>query len=372
MFRSKITSWLSAVAAVLVIMLNTAPVSAEEDFTVTLGQSKTFTVFNVDRTTGTATSDGQNASAYVQAGPYQSGISQAWAGVSFLVLPGSEGQTVSDAEITLVFDYKISVDFNVLPPTEGGGGSADAWVYGWIANYKKAFDYINFIHYSGNDEKSGTITFTHRLSESPTWTHLYAGQTYEVTADIYTHADVYKNYEALSNGEVTLQEVQISFGCNYSSKPEEPERCFGGIGVRCKGIAGVAPFTKHPNTCFVDGWMSVGSILHDKCCLASNNTGFSCSGINKGNKALCKQEWNEAWYNTQCTQLGAPRQWRHTFGPYPYGNTGDDTNQDLRVPSGRRVNPRYEYLCASGKCEVNSNGKPKIRTDACGKYCKCQ
>jgi hypothetical protein len=163
-----------------------------------------------------------------------------------------------------------------------------------------------------------------------------------------------------------------SFGCDYSSKPEEPERCFGGIGVRCKGIAGVASFTKHPNTCLVDGWMSVGSILHDKCCLATNNTGFSCSGINKGNKALCKQEWNEAWYNTQCTQLGAPRQWRHTFGPYPYGNTGDDTNQDLRVPSGRRVNPRYEYLCASGKCEVNSNGKPRIRTDACGKYCKCQ
>jgi hypothetical protein len=185
-------------------------------FIVTIGENKVFTTFNVDRISGTANSDGQNASSYVKAGPYQSGISEAWAGVRFQVVESPNGLTTADAIVSITFKYKLKVDFNVLSPTEGGGGSADARLYGWIANYKKELDYINFIHSSNFDEKSGTITFTHRLSDSPTWINLYAGQTYEVTADIYTHADVYKGYDALSYAEVTLQKVTIDFGKSQS------------------------------------------------------------------------------------------------------------------------------------------------------------
>lgn len=164
--------------------------------------------------------------------------------------------------------------------------------------------------------------------------------------------------------------------CNFSSATGEPERCFGGVGVRCEGIVIVAPFTKHDDTCLVDGWMSVGSILHDRCCLATGNAGYSCAALNQGDKRLCKKEWDEAWYNTQCTALGpalaAPRQWQRVFGPYPAGNTGDDVTQDLRAPARANVNPKYESLCASGKCERDSRGHTIVYFDNCGKYCRCQ
>lgn len=160
--------------------------------------------------------------------------------------------------------------------------------------------------------------------------------------------------------------------CDFSSEPSDPERCFGGIGTRCKGDAPGAPFRLHEDSCLVDGWMSVGSILHDRCCLLTNNAGYSCSGINQGDRRLCKQEWQEAWDNTQCTLLGAPRQWQRTFGPYPAGNTGDDTNQDFRAPIGARVNPSYQHFCPSGQCQVNSKGKTIIKRDQCGRYCECQ
>jgi hypothetical protein len=164
--------------------------------------------------------------------------------------------------------------------------------------------------------------------------------------------------------------------CSFSSATGQPERCFGGVGVRCEGIAVVAPFTKHDDTCLVDGWMSIGSILHDRCCLATGNAGYSCAALNQGDKRLCKKEWDEAWSNTQCTALGpalaAPRQWQRVFGPYPAGNTGDDVTQDLRAPAGANVNPKYESLCASGRCERNSKGHTIVYFDNCGKYCRCQ
>ncbi len=150
------------------------------------------------------------------------------------------------------------------------------------------------------------------------------------------------------------------------------ERCFGGIGVQCQGIPVFAEFSNDPDNCLVTGWMSVGSILHDRCCVATNNAGYSCSGLNQGNRRLCRREWQEAWDNTQCTALGAVRQWPHTWGPYPTGNTGDDTNADLRALVGSRVNPAYQGFCPSGKCQVNAKGKTIIKWDQCGRYCECQ
>ncbi|MFI5398535.1 MAG: hypothetical protein ACHQ9S_23640 [Candidatus Binatia bacterium] len=161
-------------------------------------------------------------------------------------------------------------------------------------------------------------------------------------------------------------------GCNFSSAPGEPERCFGGIGPRCEGVPLFAPFIQDQETCLVYGWMSVGSILHDKCCLGSNNAGYSCITLNQGDERLCKKEWDEAWYNTQCTAIGAIRQWPYTFGPYPAGNTGDATSKDLRAPSGAAVNLEYAYLCSSGYCKADAQGGTILKFDACGFYCECQ
>ena len=159
--------------------------------------------------------------------------------------------------------------------------------------------------------------------------------------------------------------------CDFSTTSTF-ERCFGGIGVQCEGIPLVAEVSKDEDTCMALGWMSVGSIMHDRCCYETNNAGYSCSGLNQGNKKLCYKEWQEAWYNTQCTALGAPRQWLYHFGPYAAGNTGDDITQDFRAPSGTRVNPKYEKYCETGRCRVNEKGKMIKYIDACGHYCECE
>jgi hypothetical protein len=74
--------------------------------------------------------------------------------------------------------------------------------------------------------------------------------------------------------------LDVTTQCDFSSEPSDPERCFGGVGSRCMGDAPGSPFVPHEDTCLVDGWMSVGSILHDRCCLATNNLGYSCPGLN--------------------------------------------------------------------------------------------
>ncbi|MCX5886271.1 MAG: C-type lectin domain-containing protein [Proteobacteria bacterium] len=166
--------------------------------------------------------------------------------------------------------------------------------------------------------------------------------------------------------------VEISSLCDFSTEPDiKIQRCFGGIGTQCEGNAPGTPFTKDEDTCLVYGWMSVGSILHDRCCYETNNAGYWCPGPMQGDPNLCADEWAEAKFNTWCTRIGAPRQWQYTFGPYPAGNTGDDTSQDLRAPVGARVNPEYQYLCpsGSGRCK-NAKGRPLW--DICGFYCECQ
>jgi len=166
--------------------------------------------------------------------------------------------------------------------------------------------------------------------------------------------------------------ISIVSLCDFSTEPDiKIQRCFGGIGTQCEGNAPGTPFTKDEDTCLVYGWMSVGSILHDRCCYETNNAGYWCPGPMQGDPNLCADEWAEAKFNTWCTRIGAPRQWQYTFGPYPSGNTGDDTSQDLRAPVGARVNPEYQYLCpsGSGRCK-DAKGRPLW--DICGFYCECQ
>lgn len=165
-------------------------------------------------------------------------------------------------------------------------------------------------------------------------------------------------------------------GCDFSWDIGTPERCFGGIGTRCKGDAPGAPFVRHDDTCRVDGWMSAGSILHDTCCYVSNNEGYSCTSpqfdfLHKPQRYLCGVEWNEAIGNTVAYSLACgPWQWRYTWGPYPAGNTGDISVTEplpvLKAPVGAYVNPKYKKLCPSGSCS-------SVGTDSCGnKYCVCK
>jgi len=158
--------------------------------------------------------------------------------------------------------------------------------------------------------------------------------------------------------------------CDFSSQPKI-EKCFGGIGVQCNEISSAIPFVKDETTCLVTGWMSVGSILHDQCCLKTKNTGYSCLVLFQGSNK-CKQDWNEAMSNTVCTGLGAPRQWINTWGPYFTGTAGDNTAKALRAPPGTRVDPNYQYLCSFGRCTIDSKGKTITSRDLCGKYCICQ
>ena len=172
-----------------------------------------------------------------------------------------------------------------------------------------------------------------------------------------------------SFSEVIINSIRIEFECDFSTETGI-ERCFGGIGTQCEGDVPKARFTRDEDTCLVNGWMSVGSILHDRCCIRTNNTGVHCANPNGTNR--CQKQWNEAKDNVICKWKGGSRHWRYTFGPYPAGNTVDDTNQDFRAPVGARVNPKYQNFCPSGKCRVNAKGRTIIKRDRCGKYCECE
>lgn len=164
--------------------------------------------------------------------------------------------------------------------------------------------------------------------------------------------------------------------CDFGSTDNDPQRCFGGIGARCKNDVSFAPKTYNYDRCEVNGFMSAGSIEHDRCCL-TNPAGANCqefelSFVSDGD--VCGREWNEAWYNSQCSGLGASRQWPVTFGTYKFANQGDFDSQGnfsgqhaLNIPAGQKINPAYQHLCFSGYCRSESAG-----FDACGNFCTCE
>lgn len=169
--------------------------------------------------------------------------------------------------------------------------------------------------------------------------------------------------------------------CDFGSSDNDPQRCFGGVGARCKNdTLGLATKTYDHVNCTVEGFMSVGSILHDNCCI-HNPKGYSCQGLNSNNSGLpeklapCKEEWEEAWGNTSCG-----RQWKVKFGSYFEGNKGDflDENyvffvgkQSLKVPKGQKIDPKYQHLCNGGQCVTSTTSQTNIGFDSCGLYCLC-
>jgi hypothetical protein len=158
---------------------------------------------------------------------------------------------------------------------------------------------------------------------------------------------------------VDLRQIEM---CDFS-KQTGIERCFGGVGSQCDETI------KHEDGCFAKGLMSVGSILHDLCCIRTGNSGAFCA--NPSGTSKCLKEFIEAAAELTCPG----RTWAHLFGPYPIGNPGDDTsatNPALRATSGTRVYPDHQHMCSSNRCRAGADGNRRIGFDKCGVYCECQ
>jgi hypothetical protein len=296
----------------------------------------------------------------------------------------------SVAEINCDFDYRSpELDYN--PKLVPANGTAPLAVKAtWSKNWSSAYDtdpdswsqplYETFLYLDWGDGTKESIpaqTCPSPLSAHPgytlknwppqTLTHVYnRGGTYTV-----------KRGSIAGGGDIfwkSVGTIKVASKCNFS-KQLPFERCFGGIGDHCEWTSALvlAPFIYDEKTCTVQGWMSIGSILHDRCCIETNNNGVECE--NPDGRSTSPREWDEATWNTYCTANLDIRQWPYTFGPYPIGNVGDNKNQEFRAPKGARVNPEYAYLCRTGRCEVREDGQPKVHhqtVTGCGPYCICE
>lgn len=221
-FRGRVH--LIIVMILILLTVNTSKCLADELFDVVLGQDTVFSYGNITDASGDAVSNGSSAYAQVSAGPYSSGISTAKAGVRFRVVEGPEGLDYALANISITFTYNIVVDFfDILPPTEGGGGSADASVSAYVGGAgadMELVSHISFTHYANYDEDSGTRTVVGENNG------LYAGNLVDVNTELYAHADVYKGNYALARADTQLIEVRIHFitpvDAKFSISPETP------------------------------------------------------------------------------------------------------------------------------------------------------
>lgn len=158
--------------------------------------------------------------------------------------------------------------------------------------------------------------------------------------------------------------------CNFSSKVSEPERCFGGVGDRCNGVPVVAPVTLDYDACTAHGYTSVGSIRHDRCCVAVANVGYRCA-YHDSELVECKEEWDHAVHDALCSAFGASRQWPVKHGPYPIDNAGDNTEAGILACAGTRMELKYQEYCREG-CMAGTDGKVDVHRDVCGDYCICR
>lgn len=243
---------------------------------------------------------------------------------------------------------------------------------------------VTFMDKSSGDRITSRI-WQYKLNLSSVWMTVPFDQSKSLTISSAGSYDIKLTVKGTDGSDDEIKTNYINAGCDFS-KQLGIERCFGGIGDQCWGAnliqqeidfglfkktftINIVPVEQNQNTCLGNGWMSVGSIRHDKCCIITP-TGKLCNGNFFGNG--CEDEWNEAQSDTICSQtLNSPRQWPVTFGPYFYGNNGDDTTADLKAPSGTKVAIKNEKYCQSGQCKKDCNGNPIKKTDSCGEYCEC-
>ena len=227
----------------------------------------------------------------------------------------------------------------------------------------------------------GYLDFSAELFSDPWWT-LYGGIEVDVgvIVEILDHELANYEYDGLIdyNRFVTQAELFCDT-CDFNK--DSGERCFGGVGIGCKSAPGAGPFTADCDTCIVSGWMSIGSILHDKCC-DKNPDGYSCdSGPFEGDINKCKEEWDEAWDDTLFEI-----QWKQDFGPYRYDSVGDDVNKTFKrfAPAGAKIPYNVivngskidtEEYCLSGSFNKDNEGYPIVKTSHLfgfsKEYCVC-
>ena len=157
----------------------------------------------------------------------------------------------------------------------------------------------------------------------------------------------------------------------FTARPEprvQAERCFGAVGSKCEGVAGFAKTSNADGT--VNLFVSVGSIMHDNCCLAHPG-GKMCRGNNDDASGLCIKEWDKAVWNSF-----DGRAWSQTWNPswggdfrivnnprktsFRLGGTNMDrgstpfetvATRQLMAPRGTNLDVGDETFCQSGQAD---------------------
>ena len=159
--------------------------------------------------------------------------------------------------------------------------------------------------------------------------------------------------------------------------------CFTGIGSGCSHNApGAGPWTPNCEEGTITGWISLGSILHDQCCVDNPSEGIMCDGdFNDLDPRLsdrpCYKEWWEASYDNLFEV-----QWQADFNPdYPVGEYYNKENYTRIAPYNAKIpindiDSEYyagkpEDYCMSGEFEKDDNGNPIEYSWLGKKYCKC-
>lgn len=188
---------------------------------------------------------------------------------------------------------------------------------------------------------------------------------------------------------IVMLMLLLGLGVAVESQAKD-EPCFGAIGNGCAGGGGGPADLLAPPAKDIGGGMktqevSVGSILHDNCCV-DNPNGQHCNGYNAAQELMndsqpCVKEWRKAFYNTR-----DGRKWTATFGPYnsnvksddltkaaarktrlsdgtgnfKYDYAGQETvsTRKLAAPKGTSLDYSDKAFCASGSFQVfNDWGK---------------
>jgi PKD repeat protein len=118
--------------------------------------------------------------------------------------------------------------------------------------------------------------------------------------------------------------------------PDIPsQQCVGAEGSQCdNNIFGLVGVKRNRDGSYT-GTVSVGSILHDNCCIINYPNGRFCN--NGGDQSVCEAEWNKALSNSN---LRTGRGWkvRSGWGPYDEGE-GDD----ITLVPARNSQPQAEH-----------------------------
>jgi hypothetical protein len=282
----------------------------------------------------------------------QSASAIALVGIEFMVV-GEPGQS-AQATITINYTPEISSSLS-------GGGTAHAIMY----NPENAEQHSTLC-----TTFDAPVTCNQRFG--PTYEELTmpmllaVGQTYQIGLTVYAHADICQGISR-ADSTVTINQIGINFGCDFSNS-YPLERCYGGIGSQCDGVLGgwLVKFGFDDKKCYANGPMSAGSILHDKCCHEHDNIGRFCSN-SQIITDICSDEWELAREDWLCGRYVRKAQ----FGPYFSGNIGDDVGEPLWIPAGERIDPSYEWICESHKCEADKDGNPIIKGLESCSYCIC-